>query len=147
VSADLDATVERRLQAAGQRYTSRRRDLVQLLGRTRSPRSIPQILADAGDLKQSSVYRNLAALEHAGVVTRVPTEEEYGRYELAEDLIGHHHHLVCANCGTMSDVEVPSALEDTLDATLDRIASRAGFARVQHRLDLVGLCETCAATA
>jgi len=144
VSADLDATVERRLRGAGQRYTAQRRDLVHLLGRTARPRSIPEILADAGELKQSSVYRNLAALESAGVVRRVPTEEEYGRYELAEELIGHHHHLVCANCGTMRDVQVPSALEDTLDSTLDRIASRAGFARVQHRLDLVGLCADCA---
>ena len=146
MSGDLDATVEGRLRGAGQRYTAQRRDLVHLLERGGSPRSIPEILADAGELKQSSVYRNLAALEHAGVVRRVSTEEEYGRYELAEELIGHHHHLVCANCGTMRDVEVPSALEQTLDTTLDRIATRAGFARVQHRLDLVGLCADCAAT-
>ena len=43
--------------------------------------------------------------------------------------------------------EVPADLETTLDRTLDRIAKRAGFARVQHRLDLVGLCADCAATA
>ena len=107
--------------------------------------SIPQILTASSGLKQSSVYRNLAALEQAGVVRRVATDEEYGRYELAEELIGHHHHLVCANCGTMRDVEVPAELERTLDRTLDRIARRAGFARVQHRLDLVGLCADCAA--
>ena len=146
MSAELDTTVETRLRGAGQRYTAQRRDLVHLLEESGSPRSIPEILADAGELKQSSVYRNLAALEHAGVVRRVPTEEEYGRYELAEELIGHHHHLVCVNCGAMRDVEVPSALEDTLDAALDRIASRAGFAQVQHRLDLVGLCADCART-
>lgn len=147
MSVDIDATVEGRLRGAGQRYTTQRRDLVHLLERTGSPRSIPEILADAGELKQSSVYRNLAALEQAGVVRRVPTDEEYGRYELAEELIGHHHHLVCANCGAMRDVEAPATLEGTLDATLDRIASRAGFARVQHRLELVGLCADCAATA
>ena len=146
MSADLDATVEARLRGAGQRYTPKRRDLVHLLADVGSPRSIPQILADAGELKQSSVYRNLAALEQAGVVRRVPTHEEYGRYELAEELIGHHHHLVCASCGTMRDVEVPRKLEATLDASLDRIASRAGFARVQHRLDLVGACADCAAS-
>ena len=44
----------------------------------------------------------------------------------------------------MRDVEVPADLEETLDATLDRIAKRAGFARVEHRLDLVGLCGECA---
>ena len=147
MSVDLDTTVETRLRTAGQRYTEGRRDLVHVLADAASPRSLPQILADAGDLKQSSAYRNLAALEQAGVVRRVPTDEEYGRYELAEDLIGHHHHLVCSNCGTMRDVEVPADVEDTLDRTLDKIARRAGFAQVQHRLDLVGLCADCAATA
>ncbi len=147
MSAELDTTVEARLRGAGQRYTEQRRDLVQLLAAAASPRSIPQILEAAGDMKQSSAYRNLASLEQAGVVRRVPTDEEYGRYELAEDLIGHHHHLVCSNCGTMRDVEVPADVETTLDRTLDRIAKRAGFARVQHRLDLVGLCGDCAATA
>jgi Fur family ferric uptake transcriptional regulator len=144
VSTDLDTTVESRLHGAGQRYTTQRRGLVHLLAETASPVSIPQILADGDELKQSSVYRNLAALEQAGVVRRVPTDEEYGRYELAEELIGHHHHLVCSNCGAMRDVEVPAELERTLDHTLDRIAKRAGFARVEHRLDLVGLCRDCA---
>jgi len=147
MSVDLDTTVEARLRDAGQRYTPQRRDLLHLLAQAASPVSIPQILADGDELKQSSVYRNLAALEQAGVVRRVPTDEEYGRYELAEELIGHHHHLVCSNCGTMRDVEVPAELEQTLDRTLDRIAKRAGFARVEHRLDLLGLCGNCAAMA
>ena len=145
MSTDLDTTVEARLRDAGQRYTPQRRDLLHLLAQAASPVSIPQILADGDELKQSSVYRNLAALEQAGVVQRVPTDEEYGRYELAEELIGHHHHLVCSNCGAMRDVEVPVNVETSLDATLDRIAKRAGFARVEHRLDLVGLCGDCAA--
>jgi len=144
VSAELDPAVEQRLRGAGQRYTAQRRDLVELLTRAAQPMSLPEILESSTELKQSSVYRNLAALEQAGVVRRVATDEEYGRYELAEELIGHHHHLVCANCGTMRDVEVPAELERTLDRTLDRIARRAGFARVRHRLDLVGLCADCA---
>ena len=136
-----------RLRGDGQRYTTQRRALVDLLAEVAQPLTIPQLLERQHGLAQSSAYRNLASLEHAGVVRRVPTDEEYGRYELAEDLIGHHHHLVCSNCGTMRDVEVPADLEATLDRTLDRIAKRAGFARVQHRLELVGLCADCAATA
>ena len=65
MKTELDTTVEARLRGAGQRYTGQRRDLVRLLADAASPRSIPQILADAGDMKQSSAYRNLASLEHA----------------------------------------------------------------------------------
>jgi Fur family ferric uptake transcriptional regulator len=141
---DVHVTATTRLRSAGQRYTGHRRRLVELLEDAGHPMSIPDILSGASDLKQSSVYRNLADLEQAGVVRRVSTEEEFGRYELAEDLIGHHHHLVCTNCGTIRDVDVPPDVERTLDRALDRIAKRAGFARVSHRLDLVGLCADCA---
>jgi len=144
VSADLHATATIRLRSTGQRYTVKRRRLIDLLSDAGNPVSIPEILATGKDLKQSSVYRNLADLEQAGVVRRVATDEEFGRYELAEDLIGHHHHLVCSRCGKMRDVDVSPELEGTLDRALDRIAKRAGFARVSHRLDLVGLCADCA---
>jgi Fe2+ or Zn2+ uptake regulation protein len=143
VRTDVHATATTRLRAAGHRYTNQRRRLVELLAEAGHPVSIPDILPGS-DLKQSSVYRNLADLEQAGVVSRVTTDEEFGRYELAEDLIGHHHHLVCSRCGKMRDVDVPPDLERTLDRALDRIAKRAGFARVSHRLDLVGLCADCA---
>jgi Fe2+ or Zn2+ uptake regulation protein len=118
---------------------------VSVLAAAGHPIAIPEILADAGELKQSSVYRNLVDLEHAGVVRRVLTDEEYGRYELAEELTGHHHHLVCARCGRVRDVDVPEDVEAALDRALDRLARRAGFASVSHRLDLIGLCADCAA--
>ena len=145
MSTDLHLTATDRLRTAGQRYTAQRRELVELLAEAGHPISIPDILTERSDLKQSSVYRNLAGLEQAGVVRRVATDEEFGRYELAEDLIGHHHHLVCKRCGTIRDVGVPPDVEAALDRALDRIAKRAGFARVSHRLDLVGLCADCAA--
>lgn len=139
-------TAERRLRDAGQRYTSQRRSLVDLLARSGQPLTLPDILKGRRQLKQSSVYRNLADLEQAGVVRRVATDDEHGRYELAEELTGHHHHLVCASCGTMRDVDVPDDVERSLDRSLDKIARRAGFASVSHRLDLIGLCADCAAS-
>ena len=145
MTTDVHATAQARLSAAGQRYTAQRRRLVDVLSSVGSPVALPDILARGRGLKQSSVYRNLTALQHAGVVRRVATEEEFGRYELAEEWTGHHHHLVCSRCGAMRDVEVPSDLERTLDRALDRLARRAGFASVWHRLDLIGLCADCAA--
>jgi Fe2+ or Zn2+ uptake regulation protein len=136
-------TADVRLREGGQRYTDQRRELVALLAE-RGPLSIPEVLRGRRRLKQSSVYRNLAVLEHAGVVRRVATDEEFGRYELTEDLTGHHHHLICSSCGRVEDVTVPSELEGSLDRTLDRLAKRAGFAEVDHRLDLIGTCGDCA---
>jgi Fur family transcriptional regulator, ferric uptake regulator len=139
----VHATVATRLRDAGQRYTAQRRRLIGILAAAGSPLSIPDILRGGRGLPQSSVYRNLAELVDAGVVRRVLTEEEFGRYELTEDLMGHHHHVICSNCGTTRDVTLPADVERTLDRTLDGVARRAGFADVGHRLDLVGLCDRC----
>jgi len=136
-------TTDIRLREEGQRYTGQRRELVELLA-NEGPLSIPEVLRGRGGLKQSSVYRNLAVLEHAGVVRRVVTEGEFARFELTEELTQHHHHLICSTCGRVEDVTVPSDLEGTLDRTLDRLARRAGFADVDHRLDLIGTCGDCA---
>jgi Fe2+ or Zn2+ uptake regulation protein len=145
MSMSLHEAASSRLRGAGQRYTERRQQLVELFERSDRPLAIPEILAARTGLKQSSVYRNLADLEQAGVVRRVMTDEEYGRYELAEDLGGHHHHLICSRCGRVRDVDVPAGLEASLDRVLDRLARKAGFASVSHRLDLIGLCQDCAA--
>jgi Fe2+ or Zn2+ uptake regulation protein len=142
-SADLHATVSERLRGAGQRYTPQRDALVSALERARKPLSIAEIVA-AHTGPQSSVYRNLSVLEHAGVVRRVITEGEFARFELTEELTEHHHHLICSNCGRVEDVTIPPGLEATMDRTLDRLARRSGFAKVRHRLDLIGTCRACA---
>lgn len=147
MTAELHMKVAERLAAIGQRYTSGRRLLVDALVRAGSPLPLPAILTRHRALKQSSVYRNLAALEQAGVVRRVLTDEGFGRYELTEDLTGHHHHLVCSNCGAVEDVDFEPGFEETLEAQLADLADRTGFSAVSHRLDLIGLCRSCAAAA
>jgi Fur family transcriptional regulator, ferric uptake regulator len=145
VSADLHATVESRLRASGQRYTGQRRRLVEILVRAGNPLAITEIMRGRNDLAQSSVYRNLSGLEHAGVVRRLSTDDEYGLYELTEELMGHHHHLICQGCGRVLDLPLPAGFERSLDRTLDQVAAQAGFAEISHRLDLIGLCADCAA--
>jgi len=146
-SVDLHATVESRLRATGQRYTGQRRRIVEILLRAGHPLAITEIMRGRRDLAQSSLYRNLSGLEQAGVVSRVTTDVEFGLYELAEELTGHHHHLICQRCGRVQDLPLPGDLERTLDRTLDRVAAQAGFAEVGHRLDLIGTCAECAARA
>jgi Fe2+ or Zn2+ uptake regulation protein len=144
VTADLHSTVTRRLRGVGQRFTTQRQGLVSVLERARKPLSTAEIVR-ARTGPQSSVYRNLAVLEQAGVVRRVITEEGFARFELTEELTEHHHHLICSNCGKVEDVTIPSNVESTMDRTADRLAKRSGFAEVSHhRLDLIGTCRACA---
>lgn len=141
--SELHDAVESRLQSAGHRYTPKRRALVDALRHAGNPVAITELADARRGLPQSSVYRNLAALEQAGAVHRVVTGEEFARYELAEDLTEHHHHLLCRSCGTVEDVAVASSFERQVVRAVTDIADRTGFSAVSHRLDLIGTCRNC----
>jgi Fe2+ or Zn2+ uptake regulation protein len=143
MTTDLHDLASDRLRSDGQRYTAGRRDLVTLLAELDQPVTIPQLLERRRGLAQSSAYRNLAVLERAGVVQRIVTADEFSRYELAEDLTDHHHHLICSTCGEVSDFTVPPAVEARLERALSEVAEQAGFRTTGHRLDLVGTCAGC----
>jgi Fur family ferric uptake transcriptional regulator len=135
--------VATKLGEINQRFTTGRRDIVSALANAKRPLSIPEILDQATGLAQSSAYRNLTVLENAGVVVRVITTDEWARYELSEDLTGHHHHMVCSVCGSVDDVRISDSIEHELDAALEKVARKAGFKMAHHRLDVVGVCKTC----
>ena len=141
---ELHQEVAARLAGSRQRYTPTRKRLVDILARAGTPLALPEIVRGRRDLPQSSAYRNLAELESAGLIRRVASEDGSARYELAEELTGHHHHLLCSRCGSVQDVGIPSKLERELDRTLDTLAREARFATISHRLDLIGLCRSCA---
>lgn len=140
---DLHGAVGVLLGDDGQRYTTGRRNLVEVLRRAGRPLTAAEIL-EAGSLPQSSAYRNLAVLESCGVVHRVAGTDELARFELAEDLTAHHHHhLICTECGRVSDFTVPDSLESDLAAVAHRVALESGFRAEHHRLDLLGRCVHC----
>jgi Fur family transcriptional regulator, ferric uptake regulator len=140
----LDEMVARRLGEIDQRLTAKRSAIVAVLATASRPLTTHEILTARHDLAQSSVYRNLAVLESAGVVHRVVTGGEFARYELAEELTGHHHHLVCTRCGAVEDVPASAAVERSVRAATSRAARQAGFRMQGHRLDVVGHCRDCA---
>jgi Fur family ferric uptake transcriptional regulator len=145
-SERLQDAVSARLHHVNQRVTANRRAIVGALSDASRPMTIPELLESPGGrgLAQSSVYRNLVVLEQAGLVHRIVTDGEFARFELAEDLTEHHHHLICANCGTVEDVPASAGLEQSVRTAATQIARSTGFHTQRHRVDLVGLCARCA---
>ena len=140
---DVDQLIASQLQAVGQRYTSNRRRLISILLRSSKPLSINQILDMDPELAQSSVYRNLTVLEEAGSIARIVTSADHARYELAEEILEHHHHIICSPCGEILDFRLSDSIEETLEASLQEIADQLGFTLDTHRLDLIGTCTLC----
>ena len=141
--SDLHGVVEGRLRRIDQRYTSGRRAIISLLVSTGHPVSIGDIAGRLPGLPRSSAYRHLTDLESAGLVRRVSANDEFTRFELAEDLTGHHHHLVCVSCGKVTDIILPSGVEDDVTHATGQLAGAEGFEPHGHRLDVMGLCASC----
>lgn len=139
----LHEEVERRLAVAGQRYTGGRRALVDVLATAQRPLTLRDIVLMVPELPQSSAYRNLDALREGSIVNRISAGGDRAHFELAEALLGHHHHLICVSCGTIEDMRLDGKLEDEVDRALAGAAGEAGFTPLRHSLDLYGECSDC----
>ena len=141
--AEIHRTVRDRLDQNDQRYTTGRRAVVDALASTDGPITLPELIDAAPTLAQSSAYRNLAVLEEVGIVRRLVHGTDHARYELAEDLTEHHHHLICESCGLVRDVTLTPKLERRLDDAFAALSTAEGFAPTHHTIDLYGRCADC----
>ncbi len=140
---ELHGVVEHRLRRADQRYTAGRRAIIDLLVSTGHPVSIEDIAERLPGVPRSSAYRHLTDLETAGIVRRVTANDEFTRFELAEDLTEHHHHLLCVNCGKVIDVTPPADFEKNVSKAVGELADAERFEAHSHRLDILGICAAC----
>lgn len=140
---DLHDVAEKRLRRIEQRYTGGRRAIVDVLVDAGHPVSIADIADRLPELPRSSAYRHLVDLQAAGVVRRVAANDEFARFELAEDLTEHHHHFLCTNCGKVTDITPSADFERTISKQLETIADAQGFQPHGHRVDVLGLCASC----
>lgn len=86
-------------------------------------------------LSLGTVYRNLKILIEQGLVQRIPLGSDQDRFEAKID---HHYHLVCEQCGKVTDFSMPQYSE--INEQAQKIS---GFRISRHRIDFFGLCEKC----
>lgn len=86
----------------------------------------------------ATVYRTLSVLSERGVVDEFTHRPGESCYRLCGE--GHHHHLVCANCHGVAELEGCE-----VDAWLAKAAKEQGFAPTEHTLEVTGLCAACQA--
>jgi Fe2+ or Zn2+ uptake regulation protein len=143
--SNLDRQVESRLTEREIRYTKGRRTVVKAMSQAGGPMSAAELSRVVGpSIPVSSLYRTLSVLEGAGVVAPHLGAKGLTRYELAEWLTGHHHHLVCTDWGAVDDVEIPLEQEEGVRSLVAQISALAAFAPTDHALEIEGTCARCA---
>jgi Fur family ferric uptake transcriptional regulator len=105
----------------------------------RSAQDLHAMLRQRGEgIGLTTVYRTLQTLADAGEVdvlhTRGDTEAVYRRCSS-----GHHHHLVCRNCGRTVEIDGPA-----VERWAARVAADNGFVDISHTIEVFGTCSACA---
>ena len=95
-----------------------------------------QVVAKYPNVNVSTVYRTLELLEQLGLVTK--TEMGVGRIMYHPLEKGHHHHLVCRECGKVIDLD-----ESTLTPLKETLLRDYQFIADLRHLGILGLCANC----
>ena len=81
----------------------------------------------------ATVYRALQTMAEDGEVDALRTDDGEVAYRRCSE--GHHHHLVCRECGRTVEVEGPA-----VERWASKVAAENGFRDISHTLELVGTC-------
>jgi Fur family ferric uptake transcriptional regulator len=96
-----------------------------------------QVRAIDGRVGYATVYRTMKLLAESGVVQEHKFGDGFTRYELSDE-DAHHDHLICLECGKITEFEEPS-----IEELQERVATRYGFLVKQHKHELYGVCAEC----
>ena len=94
-------------------------------------------LADAGTkVGLATVYRNLQAMAADGDIDVLRTDDGESVYRACST--GHHHHLVCRDCGRTVEIDGPA-----VERWAATVAEDHGFTDVTHTVEIFGRCPDC----
>jgi Fur family peroxide stress response transcriptional regulator len=94
-----------------------------------------KIRAKAPRLSLATVYRNLRLFAETGIVDEVATGSSFARFDGNTEP---HHHLICKQCGSVSDYYSKS-----LDEFSPSAAALDGFEVQSMKMNFFGICASC----
>ena len=84
----------------------------------------------------ATVYRVLTQFESSGLIIRHNFEGDRAVFELNDE--DHHDHMVCVQCGNVTEFIDPS-----IEALQEKVATEHHFQIQDHSLTLYGHCKNC----
>ncbi|HEU5224120.1 MAG TPA: Fur family transcriptional regulator [Candidatus Lumbricidophila sp.] len=94
-------------------------------------------LRDGGStIGLATVYRSLTGLVESGEADTLQSPEGEALYRSCST--GHHHHLICRNCGRTVEISAHA-----VETWARQVAAEHGFTSAEHVVDVFGLCATC----
>ncbi len=91
----------------------------------------------ASAIDRVTLYRILESLREVNLVRTVDLRHGHAHYEF-NDPARHHHHLVCEECGSVTDVKIENG-----ERAVRQLARRHTFQVRSHSLEIFGRCAKC----
>jgi Fur family ferric uptake transcriptional regulator len=136
-------TLTRYMAKKGLRSTDQRRLIVETFFHSPNHVSIEELLAQVRSqdsrVGYATVYRTLKLMTESGIAFERRFGDGLTRYELA-DGEAHHDHLICIECGRITEFEEPE-----IEALQEKVALRYGYELESHKHELYGVCPECQA--
>ena len=126
------------LQDKGYRDTAPRRALTRVIAGKERHFAAEELRSELPHLGRATIYRSLKILVEAGAVCRVLLEDGNLHYQLSHR--GHHHHLLCVECGVSEDL-----VGCDVEGALKQAAALHNFQLNGHWLEVYGRCQVCVA--
>ena len=124
------------IEDRGYRHTSPRRALVGTVAAKDGHFTAEEIHRELPQVGRATVYRGLNLLVEADILCRVLLENGSLHYQLSHR--GHHHHLICTECGLSQDL-----LGCDIEGLLKEKSAQHHFQPEGHRLEVYGRCHGC----
>ncbi len=128
------------LKQHGYKLTPQRRVVIQTIASSQdhlTPANIYQkVHLENPNIGQVTVYRTLGILSKLGLICELHAGGSCRSYAISAR--GHHHHLICSNCGAVIDFTGYD-----LGPLEQRLYQETGFEVADHLLEFVGLCQAC----
>ncbi|MCH8994210.1 MAG: transcriptional repressor [Chloroflexi bacterium] len=133
--SDLDLIIQR-LELRGHRITDSRRRVLEALVAAPAHFTVDDVLRLAPDVGRATVFRTMKLLQDLNVVCRVLMENGSLHYRLSTR--GHHHHLVCRQCGRVEDFSTCDVA-----SVVEQLTRNTEYEIEGHWLEVYGRCSSC----
>jgi Fur family ferric uptake transcriptional regulator len=129
------------LKQHGLTITEPRVFVLSLLRKFDTPMSINDIMEKSKhNIALSTLYRVLADLSHAKIVTTFSSPNQKLLVELLDEEREHHHHLYCESCEKVFDVSLGEELEGMIEKLISKIGETHQIDIQEHSFEMYGSC-------
>jgi len=89
------------------------------------------------NISRATVYRTLASMKDAGILSSVDFGHGHIHYE-AKKTKKYHEHITCEKCNAIYEIQV-----ENLAKVINAAGAKAKFKHIEYAIRISGVCEKC----